>query len=359
MIKGVNLGGWLALEPWIAPGLFEGLAATDELGFYEELGWERACERLKRHRKEFIGEKDFAFLRDAGVELVRLPVPYSVFGDVEGRLGCIEQVDSAFSWAESYGLRVLIDLHTVPGGANGLENGGACGLCTWHTSEDNVRQTLDVLERLARRYAPSPALFGIEPVNEPADEAFLANATRGYLGRYDERLAASSAVPTEFLEDFYKRAYGLLAPIMGEGRWVVLQDGFRLGAWADRFARTQYPAVMIDAHRYLNFARYELGERNLCQNYFAYAWERFAPELDEAARHHPVLVGEWTLAHRPADLAELSSERARRYWRAIAEVQQAAFSSCAGWAYFTYRVDDPGRPAWDFRRAVREGWLEL
>ncbi|OUP11073.1 cellulase family glycosylhydrolase [Collinsella sp. An2] len=359
MIRGVNLGGWLALERWITPNLFEGIAAADEREFYEELGWQQACDRLVRHRESFIDEKDFAFIHEAGCSLIRLPVPYSVFGDVEGRLGCIEYVDRAFEWAERYGLDILIDLHTVPGCANGLENGGVCGLCTWHQDEKNVDVTLDVLERLASRYAKSSALFGIEPVNEPASKAFLANAVRGYRGRYDDRLEKSTAVPSTFLRDFYERAYRLLVPIMGEDRYVVLQDGFRLGEWDDVMPPAAYPAVMIDTHQYLNFARYELGERNLCRNYFGFAWDRFAPALDAAAQHHPVLVGEWTLAHRPGDLNAMSSERAYRYWRAIAEVQQATFSECAGWVYFTYRVDDPDRPAWDFRNVVNAGWLSL
>ena len=37
-LRGVNLGGWLVLEKWMTPSLFEGLAATDETTYCAELG---------------------------------------------------------------------------------------------------------------------------------------------------------------------------------------------------------------------------------------------------------------------------------------------------------------------------------
>jgi len=36
-LKGVNLGGWLVLEKWMTPKLFEGTTAEDEYSFsFEE-----------------------------------------------------------------------------------------------------------------------------------------------------------------------------------------------------------------------------------------------------------------------------------------------------------------------------------
>ena len=41
-LRGVNLGGWLVLEKWMTPSLFEGLAATDETTWCAELGRDAA-----------------------------------------------------------------------------------------------------------------------------------------------------------------------------------------------------------------------------------------------------------------------------------------------------------------------------
>jgi glucan 1,3-beta-glucosidase len=37
-LRGVNLGGWLVLEKWMTPSMFDGLQATDETSYCVELG---------------------------------------------------------------------------------------------------------------------------------------------------------------------------------------------------------------------------------------------------------------------------------------------------------------------------------
>ncbi|HNC70471.1 MAG TPA: glucan 1,3-beta-glucosidase, partial [Pseudomonadales bacterium] len=57
-LRGVNLGGWLVLEKWMKPSLFEGLEATDETSWCVELG--AAAPRLLRaHWDSFITRDDF------------------------------------------------------------------------------------------------------------------------------------------------------------------------------------------------------------------------------------------------------------------------------------------------------------
>ena len=124
---------------------------------------------LRRHRDTYITEDDFRAISAHGLNLVRIPVPFFIFGDVPGHPGCVEYLDRAFDWAERAGLKVLIDLHTVPGSQNGFDNGGLTGVVRWHTTPRQVAFALDVLERLARRYRDRPALYGIEVLNEPVD----------------------------------------------------------------------------------------------------------------------------------------------------------------------------------------------
>ena len=45
--RGVNLGGWLALEKWITPSLYAGVQAEDEYTLCQTLGKAKAAERLK------------------------------------------------------------------------------------------------------------------------------------------------------------------------------------------------------------------------------------------------------------------------------------------------------------------------
>ena len=151
-IKGVKLGNWLVLEKWMSPGLFAGTTAEDEYYLPTQLPREVYEARIKTHRAEYITERDFTRIKAMGMNTVRIPVPYFIFGDREPFIGCVEELDCAFNWAERYGLKILIDLHTAPDSQNGFDNGGISGVCKWSQEPEEVEFELTVLERLAQRY---------------------------------------------------------------------------------------------------------------------------------------------------------------------------------------------------------------
>jgi hypothetical protein len=143
-IRGVNLGGWMVLEPWITPSLFyqflgkgEGTTAIDMYTFCEVLGPEEANRQLQRHWDAWVTEDIIRALKESGaVNSLRLPVgdfmfvPYGPYAD-----GCIdgalERVDQLLDWAYSYGLTVLIDIHTMRDSQNGFDNSGQAMGFAW------------------------------------------------------------------------------------------------------------------------------------------------------------------------------------------------------------------------------------
>ena len=82
-IKGVNLGNWLVLEKWMNPHLFDGTTAEDEYYLPRQLSPEVYRARIQIHRSEYITERDFVTIASWGMNTVRIPVPYFVFGDRE------------------------------------------------------------------------------------------------------------------------------------------------------------------------------------------------------------------------------------------------------------------------------------
>ena len=114
-VKGVNLGNWLVLEKWMSPSLFEGTTAEDEYYLPTQLSKEVYEARIKIHRSEYITERDFTRIKSMGMDAVRIPVPYFIFGDREPFIGCIEELDKAFNWAEKYGLWNQWRMQMVPG----------------------------------------------------------------------------------------------------------------------------------------------------------------------------------------------------------------------------------------------------
>ena len=92
-IVGVNLGNWLVLEKWMQPFLFEENCAEDEVWLNRKVPAKKLRPLMKKHRDTYIEETDFAKIAAHGINAVRLPVPYFVFGDRKPYSGCIEYVD--------------------------------------------------------------------------------------------------------------------------------------------------------------------------------------------------------------------------------------------------------------------------
>lgn len=122
---------------------------------------------------------------------------------------CIpEELDKAFNWAERYGLKILIDLHTVPESQNGFDNGGICGVCKWAQNPDEVEFVHTVLERLAKRYGHREGLWGIEVINEPIMEGMweLFDVPNRYPAVDKEMAKGSGPISQAFLKTFYERS---------------------------------------------------------------------------------------------------------------------------------------------------------
>lgn len=355
MLKGVNLGNWLVLEKWMSPELFAGTSAEDEVGLVEGLDEVVLRERLRTHRDSYVTDRDFAYLAGRGIELVRLPVPYFVFDDQPPFPGCVEYVDRAFTWAQRYGIRVLLDLHTVPDSQNGFDNGGICGVCKWHRDPAKVELALSVLERLARRYGGNSALWGIEVLNEPISPELwtLLDVPRRYPASDPERAAGSEAVPTDFLEGYYTEAYARIRSAAPDTT-VVLHDGFRMPEWYDRLTPDRFSNIVVDTHMYVMMA----GQRDL-DGYLDYIEQTFGATLREATKHVPVLVGEWCVDTKAQVLQTLSRTERRTYLRAIADAHLRAFEPATAWSYWSYKMhaDTADAEAWDLLRALELGYL--
>lgn len=108
-IRGTNFGNWLVLEKWMKPDLFASSGTEDETWLCRKEKPEILRALLTEHRDAYITEDDFAYVASLGLNFVRLPVPYFVFGDREPFVGCIEYVDRAFDWAEKHGIQILLD----------------------------------------------------------------------------------------------------------------------------------------------------------------------------------------------------------------------------------------------------------
>lgn len=380
-IKGVNLGNWLVLEKWMLPELFEGTGAEDEVWLNRKMNPAELKEKMKEHRDTFITEQDFAFIKEQGIWLLRIPVPYFIFGDRPPFNGCVEYLDKAFDWAEKNGLQILIDLHTVPGSQNGYDNGGLTGVCKWCKNPEEVEFALTVLERLAKRYGQRQGLYGIEVLNEPI--SFLVYATAPSTGKAvdKEEAKGSGYVPLPFLENFYRNGYKRLRKILPESKPIVFHDGFRLRHWGRFFRKEHMKNVVLDTHIYI-FAMESFVPIHMPWVYKIYikSQQRL---IERIQKDVPVVVGEWCICNKYAEKAvsgkpaEESSDRSaqaaaqdelrKKRYLEIAAMQLQAWESGAGWIYWSYQfkpnrkepLDEKWKESWDFSRCVENGWIEF
>ena len=383
-IKGVNLGNWLVLEKWMSPALFEGTTAEDEYYLPTQLSPEVYEARIKIHRSEYITERDFVTIKRMGMESVRIPVPYFIFGDRKPFIGCIEELDNAFNWAEKYGLTILIDLHTVPLSQNGFDNGGISGVCKWAQEPEEIEFALSVLERLAKRYGNRKSLFGIQPLNEPVTENMWE--TMDVQNRYtpaDPELAKGSApITMDFLRQFYLEAYDRISEYMPKDKFVVIHDGFELMVWKDFMQEEKYSNVILDTHQYLMVAEAR-GCSQTVEGYLKYIKEELQPQITEMEKYFPVICGEWCLFNSLACGCDtkggqsvlngvegsrqesLSPEEKKEIYEALAKAQLELWEKGSGYFYWSYKlltdtVNTPGWigwDSWDLGRCYDFGWF--
>jgi glucan 1,3-beta-glucosidase len=329
--RGVNLGGWLALEKWITPSVYAGVQAEDEYTLCETLGKAKALERLKRHRETWITSDDFAWLKARGINAVRIPVNYGVSEENPPFLSAVDTLDWAFRTAKQHDIGVLLDLHGVPGSQNGWDHSGRQGKLEWHTSKDNIDHSLRIVADLASRCKAYDNLIGFELLNEP---------------RWD--------VPLEIIKRYYEDAYHRVREhIPSERGAVVIHDAFRQREWAKFMVEPDFKNVILDTHPYQCFTDDD-RKRDL-HGQIQHALLERKKLLDDMQKQLPCVVGEWSCALPPESLGGRTGFALDAAMRAYGDTQLINFDTTKGWFFWTLKTEEGG--AWSFRDCVARGWL--
>jgi glucan 1,3-beta-glucosidase len=327
--RGVNLGSWLVLEKWMVPAIYGSTDAEDEYSLCLALG-NQARARLEQHRETFITAEDFRWIKQRGLNAVRLPVGYWALEAPKPFVENSRFIDFALDQCQLNGLGLLLDLHGAPGSQNGWDHSGRKGSVDWPKDPQNIAETLRILESFGQKYGKHPALVGIELLNEPRDQ-----------------------IPLKILQQFYRDAYTRLRKQVEPSVAIVFHDSFRPLAWKNFMQEPAFENVILDTHIYQCFS--ERDKARTAQEQLAFALAR-RETLDEMQREElPTIVGEWSLSLPRRAMRGLSGLQVESVTRAFADTQLLNYEGTRGWFFWSYKL--ASRSEWNFRNCVDRGWL--
>ncbi|OAA52604.1 glucan 1,3-beta-glucosidase precursor [Beauveria brongniartii RCEF 3172] len=387
--RGVNLGGWLSLEPWITPSLFDyplSMGIIDEATLVTYLG-DKAASTLEKHYSSFITEDTFKAIAAAGLDHVRIPFSYWAVTTYDGDPYLFRTswryLLRGIEWARKYGLRINLDVHGLPGSQNGWNHSGRWGAIGWLNGTDgdtNAQRSLDVHDRLSK-------FFGQDRYKNIISHYGLANEPRMVL------LDASKVI--SWTENAYKmvRKNGI------EGI-VVFGDGFMgLENWQGRM--TGYDTMALDVHQYVIFNENQIDFSHQKKvQYACDGWTKQTQQsMDTSTGYGPTLFAEWSQAdtdcakhltnvgwgnrwegtldtgdvktsiltprcptkNKQCSCAQANAEPSKwssdykKFLKMFAEAQMHSFEKGWGWWYWTWKTESA--PQWSYEAGLKAGIL--
>ncbi|TFK47802.1 glycoside hydrolase family 5 protein [Heliocybe sulcata] len=376
-VRGVNIGGWLVLEPYITPSFFNATNNTDVVDEYtlgQLIDRDVALQMLQNHWDTWITEQDFADIASAGLNHVRIPVGYWSVPITSADTNYTTSVDpyipgawpyllKALNWAKAHGIHVILDLHGAPGSQNGFDNSGQrTSNPVWGLNTANQSRTLDIITFMTKEVGGMVDV--IELLNEPA----------GFNGNN-----WASAIRT-----YWQNGYQAVRDTAGDNIKVMIEDGF-LGItdWENFLTAPNAQGVIMDTHQYQVFNNDQLGYSQdehisstcaLKDGYSSYVDNNIW-----------MVMGEWTTAMTDCatwlngrnvgarwdgsmntgqtfgscdgysgDSSTWSSDYKtfmRRFWEAQVDVSEAA----SGWIFWCWKTESADD--WSYQKGVEGGWI--
>ena len=387
--RGVNLGGWLSLEPFITPSLFNydsQLGIIDEWTLTTYLG-NNANSVLEKHYATFVSEQTFIDIAAAGLDHVRIPFSYWAVTTYQGDPYVFRTswryLLRGIEWARKYGLRINLDVHGLPGSQNGWNHSGRLGPIGWLNGTDgalNAQRSLDIHDQLSQffaqeRYKNIVTFYGL--VNEPKMTALVMSDVL----------------------DWTANAYEVVKK-NGVNAYVVFGDGFEgLANWQGKL--TGYDGLVLDVHQYEIFNAGQIVYNHTNKvNYACSGWtEQTEQSMDTSTGFGPTMVAEWSQAdtdcaqnlnnigwgtrwegtyasgdastqvlspHCPAQDSSCSctnanadsgtySDTYKQFLLMFAEAQMTSFEKGWGWFYWTWVTEDATQ--WSYQLGMASGIL--
>ncbi|PKK48070.1 hypothetical protein CI102_8393 [Trichoderma harzianum] len=387
--KGVNLGGWLSIEPFITPSLFNyplSSGIVDEWTLCAHLG-SKAASTIENHYNTFVTEDDFKAIADAGLDHVRIPFSYwavQVYdGDQYIYRTSWRYLLRGIEWARKYGLRVNLDLHGLPGSQNGWNHSGRQGTIGWLNGTNgalNAQRSLDIHNSLSQ-------FFSQDRYQNIITHYGLANEPKMTFLKASDVVNWTETAFTMVRKNGFKGLVIFGDGFMGLDNWQGLMQG--------------YDGLVLDVHQYVIFNQNQIDYTHQKKiQYACQGWTQQALQSqDKSTGYGPTQFAEWSQAdtdcaqyvtnvgqgnrwegtlntgnastailspdcptknsqcscdNANADPSKWSSEY-KKFLSMFAQAQMYSFEKGLGWWYWTWKTESS--PQWSYQAGMAAGVL--
>lgn len=174
-LRGVDLGGWFVMEPWMCPADSGGLPDTysiiRELDSRFGVTVEQALIRV--YQTSWITADDLDNITNGGFNFVRVPVWWGNFYSITNttssgwRTDAFSELDWVVTNCAARGIYVVIDMHGVVGGQSMSDDTGEENVNAYWTNAVDQDETAYMWTQIASHYATNPAVAAYDLINEP------------------------------------------------------------------------------------------------------------------------------------------------------------------------------------------------
>jgi endoglucanase len=219
-LQGVNLGGWLVMEPWMTPADSGGL--PDTYSILQELdsrfGVAEEQSLISTYQQSWISAADLANIKGAGFNAVRVPVwwgnfyPIANVSNSSWRSDAFTELDWLVNAAAAQGLYVIIDMHGVVGSQSTSDDTGQQNVNEYWSNSNDQGNTAFMWWQIASHYNGNPTIAGYDLINEPIGAPSNAAVISAYQNLYN---TVRSADPSHII---------IMEGTWGNWNWSMLPD---------------------------------------------------------------------------------------------------------------------------------------
>ncbi|MBS0636159.1 MAG: cellulase family glycosylhydrolase [Verrucomicrobia bacterium] len=217
IFRGINIGSWLAEEMWMIP-IVNSSTIKDHVSLWKafetRFGYDKMDEIRTQFRYTWIQDQDFANIKAAGFNTVRLPFLYDLSNEPKG---LFHWLDYAVDLAKKHGLYIILDMHGVPGRQSDSMHTGDSDKGQFFEERAHLETTCKLWKEIASRYKNCPNVAGYDLINEPMN----APSKRELYKLYDTLYKAIRSEDSRhiiFIQDGYKGLTSL--PKLKDYKWL-------------------------------------------------------------------------------------------------------------------------------------------